>query len=127
MWFKNLTIFRLTEAFTLTPEELEKKLEHLSFRPCGPHEESSFGWTSPLGKAGQQLAHNTNGFIMLCGKKEERVLPAAVINEMVQEKIFAKEEQQARKLSKKERTEIKDEIIFDLLPKAFTFSRKIYW
>ena len=80
MWFKNLSVFRLTEAFTLTPEELEKKLDLLSFRPCGLHEESTFGWASPLGKAGQQLVHNANGFIMLCGKKEERVLPAAVLN-----------------------------------------------
>lgn len=126
MWFKNLTVFRLTEAFTLTPDELEQKLEPLSFRPCGAHEEFTFGWTPPLGKSAQQLAHNSNGFIMLCGKKEERVLPSAVINELVQEKILEQEEIQARKLSKKERSEIKDEIIFDLLPKAFTFSRKIY-
>jgi recombination associated protein RdgC len=126
MWFKNLSVFRLTEAFTLSTEELEQQLEALSFHPCGLHEESSFGWTSPLGKSSQQLVHGTNGFMMLCGKKEERVLPAAVVNELVQEKILEKEEQQARKLSKKERTEIKDELIFELLPKAFTFSRKIY-
>jgi len=81
---------------------------------------------SPLGKASPQLVHSSNGFMMLCGKKEERVLPASVINEMVTGKILEKEDQQARKLSKKERTEIKDELIFDLLPKAFTFSRKIY-
>jgi recombination associated protein RdgC len=126
MWFKNLGVFRLTEAFTLTQEDLEQKLEALSFHPCGPHEESSFGWTSPLGKNSQQLVHSANGFMMLCGKKEERVLPAAVVNELVQERILETENQQARKLSKKERTEIKDELIFDLLPKAFTFSRKIY-
>ncbi|MCF7988346.1 MAG: recombination-associated protein RdgC [Methylovulum sp.] len=126
MWFKNLTIFRLTEAFTLPAAELEQKLEALSFKPCGPHEETSFGWTSPLGKASPQLVHSSNGFMMLCGKKEERVLPASVINEMVQEKILEVEEQQARKLPKKERTSIKEEIIFDLLPKAFTFSRKTY-
>lgn len=126
MWFKNLSIFRLTEAFTLTPEELEQKLETLSFRPCGPHEESTFGWTSPLGKGGQQLVHSSNGFMMVCGKKEERVLPTSVVNEMQQEKIIETEEQQGRKLSKKERTVIKDELIFELLPKAFTFSRKIY-
>ncbi|MCX7086099.1 MAG: recombination-associated protein RdgC [Methylococcales bacterium] len=126
MWFKNLTIFRLTESFLLSTEELEQKLATLAFHHCGPHEEFSLGWTSPLGKSGQQLTHSSNGFIMLCGKKEERVLPSAVINELVQEKISEKEDQQARKLSKKERTEIKDEIIFDSLPKAFTFSRKIY-
>ncbi|MDD5273731.1 MAG: recombination-associated protein RdgC [Methylovulum sp.] len=126
MWFKNLSIFRLTEAFTLSAEELEQKLEALAFRPCGPHEESSFGWTAPVGKSGQQLVHSSNGFMMLCGKKEERVLPASVLNELVQEKILETEEQQGRKLSKKDRTSIKDELIFELLPRAFTFSRKIY-
>ena len=126
MWFKNLNIFRLSETFTLTVYELEQKLTTLAFRPCGPHEEFTLGWTSPLGKSDQQLIHASNGFMMLCGKKEERVLPTAVINELVQEKIQEKEEQQARKLSKKERSEIKDEIIFDALPRAFTFSRKIY-
>jgi recombination associated protein RdgC len=63
---------------------------------------------------------------MLCGKKEERVLPASVVNEMMQEKILETEEQQGRKLSKKERTAIKDELIFELLPRAFTFSNKTY-
>ena len=126
MWFKNLSIFRLTEAFTLSLGELEQKLEALAFHPCGPHQEFTFGWTSPLGKSNQQLVHSTNGFMMLCLKKEERLLPASVVNEISQEKILEKEQQQARKLSKKERTEIKDEILFDLLPKAFTFSRKIY-
>jgi len=126
MWFKNLTIFRLTEAFTLTPSELEQKLQTLLFRPCGPHEEFSFGWTQPIGKASDQLVHSANGFMMLCGKKEEKVLPTAVVNEMLQEKIGEIEEREARKLAKKERTTLKDELIFELLPKAFRFSRKTY-
>lgn len=126
MWFKNLSIFRLTEEFTLSAAELEQKLEALAFRPCGNHEEFTFGWTSPLGKSSGQLVHSANGFMMICGKKEEKVLPAAVVNELVQEKILETEDQQGRKLSKKERTVIKDELIFELLPKAFTFSRKIF-
>lgn len=126
MWFKNLSIFRLTEAFTLTPDELEAKLQALAFRPTGPHEEFSFGWTPPIAKASSPLVHSSNGFMMLCGKKEEKVLPSAVVNEMVQEKISDAEEKQGHKLSKKERSAIKDELIFELLPKAFTFSRKTY-
>ncbi len=125
MWFKNLSIFRLTEAFSLTAEELEEKLEALVFRPCGSHDEFSLGWVSPIGKAAP-LVHSANGFMMICTKKEERVLPASVLNEMVQEKIAETEEEQGRKLSKKERTTIKDELIFELLPRAFTFSRKLY-
>ena len=126
MWFKNLSLFRFTEPFALNADELAEKLETLRFRPCGAHEESSFGWTAPLGKAEQPLVHATNGYMMLCVKKEEKVLPTAVVNEMIQEKAAEAEEQQGRKLSKKERTRLKDELIFDLLPRAFTFSRKIY-
>ncbi|MDD1617453.1 MAG: recombination associated protein RdgC [Methylococcaceae bacterium NSP1-2] len=125
MWFKNLSIFRLTEAFTLTAEELEEKLETLAFRPCGSHEDFSLGWVSPIGKAAP-LVHSANGFMMICTKKEERVLPASVLNEMMQEKIDETEEAEGRKLSKKERTAIKDELIFELLPRAFTFSRKLF-
>jgi recombination associated protein RdgC len=125
MWFKNLSIFRLTEAFTLTSEELEEKLETLAFRPCGSHEDFSLGWVSPIGKAAP-LVHSANGFMMICTKKEERVLPTSVLNEMLQEKIAEIEEEEARKLSKKERTTLKDELIFELLPRAFTFSRKLY-
>jgi recombination associated protein RdgC len=125
MWFKNLSIFRLTEAFTLTPEELEEKLAVVAFRPCGSHEDFSLGWVSPIGKAAP-LVHSANGFMMICTKKEERVLPASVLNEMMQEKIDETEEAEGRKLSKKERTAIKDELIFELLPRAFTFSRKLF-
>jgi recombination associated protein RdgC len=125
MWFKNLSIFRLTEAFTLTAEELEEKLEAVAFRPCGSHEDFSLGWVSPVGKAAP-LVHSANGFMMICVKKEERVLPASVLNEMMQEKIAETEEAEGRKVSNTDRTAIKDELIFELLPRAFTFSRKSY-
>jgi recombination associated protein RdgC len=126
MWFKNLSLFRLTESFNHSSAEVEQKLESMRFRPCGSHDESSFGWTSPLGRSSEQLVHSSNGFMMVCGKKEEKVLPSSVVNELVQEKILDIETQQARKLSKKERTEIKDELIFDLLPRAFSFSRNTF-
>lgn len=126
MWFKNLAVYRFTDPFSLSAEELEEKLEQKRFRPCGSHDVSSFGWTSPLGKAVEQLTHTSNGFIMLCAKKEEKVIPAAVINEMLQEKISEIEEKEARKLPKKERSRLKDELIFELLPRAFAYSRKTY-
>jgi len=126
MWFKNLAIYRLTETFTLSPTELEEKLQSLCFKPCGSTDEFSYGWSSPLGRSSEQLIHQANGFIMLCATKEEKVLPTSVINEMTADKIAEKEDQEARKLSKKERTELKDQIIFELLPRAFSFSKKTF-
>lgn len=126
MWFKNLAIYRFTEPFSLSPEELEQKLQQQAFRPCGGHDEFSFGWTAPQGKASDALVHANNGFMMICAKKEEKVIPASVINEMLQDKIGEIEEQEARKLAGKERARIKDELIFDLLPRAFSFSKKTF-
>lgn len=126
MWFKNLALYRFTESFTLDIDTLEEKLEDKRFNPCGNQDEFSLGWTSPIGHSSEQLIHHSNGFIMLCLKKEEKVVPTAVINEMLQEKVAEVEEQEARKLSRKERSAAKDELIFELLPRAFSFSKKTY-
>jgi recombination associated protein RdgC len=124
MWFKNLAIYRFTEPFTLSPETLEQKLQQQPFTPCGGHDEFSFGWTSPLGRSSDALLHANNGFMMICAKKEEKVIPSSVINEMLQDRISDIEEREARKLPGKERTRIKDELIFELLPERFHFPKK---
>ncbi len=126
MWFKNLALYRFTDAFTLSSEELEEKLNDKRFRPCGSHDEFSVGWVSPINNAVEQLSYTANGFTMLSLKKEEKVIPAAVINEMLQDKILEVETEESRKLSKKERSSLKDELIFELLPRAFSYSKKTY-
>ncbi len=63
---------------------------------------------------------------MLCLGKEEKVLPAAVINEILAERCSELEEKQARRLRRKERENLRDEIVFDLLPKALSYSRRTY-
>lgn len=125
MWFKNLSVYRFTEAFTHSIEELEEKLADKRFHPCGKQDISRYGWTPPSGSA-EALAYASSGFIMLCGKKEEKVLPSQVINEMLQEKVAELEQAESRKLSGKEKSRLKDELIFELLPRAFAFSRKTY-
>ncbi len=126
MWFKNLTLYRFTEPFTLSATELEEKLQTKVFKPCGNQELFRFGWTAPLGRHSQQLVHSANGFLMICGKKQEKLLPTPVINELLVEKVAELENQLGKKPSKKQRDSIKDKIIFELLPKAFTFSKKTY-
>lgn len=126
MWFKNLAIFRFTEPFALTAAEFEEKLQLRPFHPCSAQQDSSSGWTPPLGRHSQQLVHSADGFMMFCMQKEEKVLPTAVVNELMLERTQEIEDREARKLAKKERATIKDDIIFELLPKAFAFSRKTF-
>ncbi|ART81691.1 recombination-associated protein RdgC [Oceanisphaera profunda] len=128
MWFKNLQIYRFTRPFDVSLEDLEKQLEALPFTPCGSQEQSKFGWVSPLGKHGQAMTHVAGEQILLCAKKEDKMLPGSVINDMVAEKAEAIEIEQGRALKKKEKDALKEEIIVDLLPRAFSrFQQTFAW
>lgn len=120
MWFKNLLVYRFTKPFTYTQDQLENALSDFSFKPCGSQDLSQLGWVSPLGKAGQTLSHSGNNELLICVKKEEKILPATVVKEALQEKIEEQELSQQRALKKSEKQALKDDIVQQLLPRAFT-------
>ena len=126
MWFRNLNIYQLTESFQTSADELEQRLAEQAFTPCRGLDTHRVGWVAPLGKHGEQLTHVSNGRYMLCMRREERILPAAVVREAVEDKVDAIAAEQNRHVGRKERGEIKDEIIIDLLPRAFTRSARIF-
>ncbi|MCU7843146.1 MAG: recombination-associated protein RdgC [Candidatus Thiodiazotropha sp. (ex Monitilora ramsayi)] len=120
MWFKNLRIYPLQQPFNLTAEALESQLESRRFTPCGSHDPISFGWYEPLGRAAESLVHELNGCQAICARLEEKLLPPAVVNELVDEKSAVIESETGRKVARKERTELKEDIFHQLLPKAFS-------
>jgi recombination associated protein RdgC len=126
MWFRNLTLFRLLKPFETSPEELEEALALKPFRPCGSLEMETRGWVAPVGKAEAPLCHVAGAYRMLCARNQQRLLPASVIREVVNDKVEEIEEEEGRKVGRKERQSIRDEVIQDLLPKAFTRSRDTY-
>lgn len=126
MWFRNLQIYSLTAPIGLSPEALHDQLEQHAFRPCGSLEPQSIGWDRPLGREGSSLTHAANGCIMVCARREERLLPSSVIREALDEKVAELEDAELRKLSRKEKQGLKDEIVLDLMPKAFTRSSRVY-
>ena len=126
MFFKNLTVLQLADAFALNGLELEAKLEARRFVACGSLEPRAVGWVSPLAKNDAALVHQANGYLMICLKVEDKVLPSGVINEVVSERVEAFSESQGRFPSRKERESIRDEVLTDLLPRAFSQSRKTY-
>lgn len=119
MWFKNLRLYRLTENWSHTPEDLNTALEANTFNPCGSLDLMRYGFVPPLGRHGVEYSHITNGHIMICAKKQEKILPSAVVNEQLEEKALALGEAESRSIGRKEKQTLKDEIIFSLLPKAF--------
>jgi recombination associated protein RdgC len=119
MWFKNLQIYRLTKPFELSPEALHDKLQDKKARSCGSLEMSTLGWTPPLGRDSELLTHAAGNCIMICARREEKVLPASVVREQLSDRVAAVEENEARKVRRREKEELKDSILNELMPRAF--------
>lgn len=122
MWFKNLRIYRLSDSVKHTPEELNEALAKFEFKPCGNLDSVKYGWTPPLGRAGSEYVHAANGYIMICVKRQEKVLPAAIVKEALDEQVAEISEREARSVGRAEKQNLKEEIIFSLMPKAFVKS-----
>ncbi len=125
MWFKNLFLFTFEKPFTLTPEALHKALSTKPFSPCSANQRESLGWSSPFGRKHESLVHAANQFILLSMSRQERLLPAAVIKETLEEQVADIEVREDRRVSAKEKKELRENIEHELLPKAFTRTSKI--
>lgn len=122
MWFKNLQVYRFTQPFRLSPDELNQALEAHAFKCCSSQEATSYGWVAPLGRSGTQYIHAANHYIMVCAKRQDKILPPSVINEKLAEHAQMIADKEQRKISRKEKIGLKEDIVFELLPKAFTRS-----
>ena len=69
---------------------------------------------------------NNGEFLVICAEQMYRQLPGAVVSRELRMKTERIEKEQLRKVYKKERDQLKDEVVADLLPKAFVMSRKTY-
>ena len=120
MWFRNLLVYRLTQDVPFDTEALEKALAAKPARPCASQELATYGFVAPFGKGEDApLVHVSQGFLLISARKEERILPGSVVKDAVKEKVDEIENEQMRKVYKKERDQIKDEIVQAFLPRAF--------
>lgn len=122
MWFKNLRVYRITSDIDVSVDTLEAKLGDMAFSPCTNVDFSKYGWVSPLGKSSEMYTHAIGNNIMICARKQEKILPTAAINEVVEEKVEELETREARSAYRKERKNIKEDVIHTLLPRALTRS-----
>ncbi len=86
LWFKNLMVYRLSRDIELRAEEMEKQLAELTFTPCGSQDMAKTGWVSPMGSHSDALTHTANGQIIICARKEEKILPSPVIKQALEAK-----------------------------------------
>ena len=117
MFFRNLTLFRFPTSLDLS--DLEPQLAECALKPVGPLELSSRGFVPPLGQHHDGFQHLSDGARWLTVGGEDKLLPGAVVNDLLQKKLAAIEEAEGRKPGGRTRKRIKDELVMELLPRAF--------
>lgn len=128
LWFKNMMVYRLNRDISLSADDMEKQLAAFTFSPCGSQDMAKTGWVSPLGNRSDALTHVNNGQILICARKEEKILPSPVVKQALEAKIDKLEAEQSRKLKKTEKDALKEEVLHTLLPRAFSrFSQTWLW
>ncbi len=125
MWFKNIHLFRFLKPFTLSVDELDKQLQTVRFHPCGRLDMQTMGWISPLGRGEDVLTFTNNNCILFTARRQERILPASVVRETLAERIEEIEIRENRRVRGKEKKALQEEVLQDLIPRAFTRSSDI--
>lgn len=126
MWFKHLHLYRLHDAPTLTSDALASALQEHAAKPLGNADARRLGWTAPAGRLGAgQLVHEIQSHRLLSALRQERLLPASVVKEEVDELVADIEASESRKVTRKEKTALKEQVTEDLLPRAFVRSQKV--
>lgn len=123
MWMKNLTVFVADTPFSWSVAELDDLLAKHPCPSCSSQALSAEGFVPPL-KDQDPMVYAVDDVLYLMHKEEARLLPAAVIREQVDEKVTFIQDEEGRKVGRKEKAEIKEQVVFELLPKAFTTSRR---
>ncbi|WP_421133592.1 recombination-associated protein RdgC [Alteromonas sp. A079] len=122
MWFKNIKAYQITQPLSLDDNDLERVLGEHAFRPCGSQDVATMGFASPFSQAGKSgtMFHVVQQRYWITVKKQEKILPAAVINAELEEMVTKIEMETGSPVGKKAKADLKQEIQTKLLPQAFT-------
>lgn len=131
--FKNLTLYRFPidpppqsmpnywpPRAGRNPVEFADQLAAERLRPIGLMELHTAGWVSPYGSGDDRLFQQVGDCIMLALGGESKVFPPAAVAAEVAKRVAAEDAREGRTPGKRARTRIKDEVIVDMLPRAFT-------
>lgn len=122
MWFKNARVYRLSAPLSTDLAVWEAALAEFKFSPLTAQELVRSGFSFPLHQSIKHYCHALDALLFFAVKRQEKILPAAVINEEMQPRLDALEQEKGRPLSRKEKQALKEELQLSLLPRAFSRS-----
>lgn len=125
MWFKQITFYPINIDTLPETDTLADKLATLPFAPVTGLDWFNEGFAAPQAFS-PELVFPADFTWSVALKKSEKVLPAGVIREVLDARVAEISEQEGRTLGRKEKQVLKENIIDELLPRAFTRSNQIH-
>ena len=124
MWFKNLQLYRLPKNWADNTAKLEEQLSTLTLQPCSACDLQSIGWVAP--RDGGTLIHSVNRQWLLALGIEQKLLPASVVKQFANDKAKEIEENEGRRVGRKEMRDLREAMTIELLPRAFVRRRTTF-
>ncbi len=119
--FKNLIPFRIGPEWSPPAlQDLEEQLQRTAFQPCSATQELSVGWVPPRGEEHAPMVEVVAGHWLLKLATERRAVPAGAVRAELEARCKAIEQAQGRKPGRKEKAELKEDIVHAFLPRAFS-------
>lgn len=119
MFFRNLMFFRFPMSSTKALTTIDNVLSDAALKPVGLLETMSRGFVSPFGRDDAAISHRIGDALWITLGGEDKLLPASVINAALSKKIIDIENKEDRKLSARARKRLKEDLVHELLPRAF--------
>ncbi|MBM4180019.1 MAG: recombination-associated protein RdgC [Betaproteobacteria bacterium] len=124
MWFRNLQLYRLPAGWDLDVTALDARLSAHALAGCGAMDMQSVGWLPP--RDDERFVYVSNRQALLAFGVEQKLLPAAVVNQMAKDRAAQIGEQEGRPVGRRELRELKERVTDELLPRAFVRRRATF-
>lgn len=124
MWFKNLQLYRLPVRWDIGADVIEDQLARKRFVPCGSQDQETRGWLSPTND--DFLVHRVGGQWLIALGVEQKLLPSSVVKQEAEERAEEIALRQGYKPGRKQMKDLREQVMQELLPRAFTRRRKAF-
>jgi recombination associated protein RdgC len=118
MWFKNLIVFRISSGWVLSPGELEEQLSYRPLTPCNGYDLQTVGWVMPGPQ--ERLVHALHRHMLIALGVDEKILPAAVINQVTKDRATEVAAEQGYPVGRRQLRELKERVADELRARAFS-------
>lgn len=117
--FKNALVYHIDQWEPPTQADIEQRLDGARFTECRPSQPESAGWVEPRGEKHGALLESVGGQLVLKLCTETKPVPGGVVKDQLNARLEKIEAETGRRPKGKAAREIKEEIVHELLPRAF--------